>query len=215
MLRRYILFFLFFFFTDADPTSHRVSSLARRVLRPKGLLLLALFLRVRLHGCLEVTEMPLVPVGGRGEMPTAIFRRPWLSTGRRAVHQMLSLFLSCSVPTRKLRRAPPQSLKRYAVCSRVAFKVSPNLKHWGIPVVTGGRGADSCRSDGRAIAVGQGCGHGRARSPDIVDTVDPCDPGTDPRTGKGTVPRNGSSVRYPRNYFRSPAVTCPRSRRLP
>ena len=46
----------------------------------------------------------------------------------------------------------------------VAFKVSPNLtKYWGNPVATGGREADSCRSDGRAIAAWHQRGHGHAR----------------------------------------------------
>ena len=58
----------------------------------------------------------------------------------------------------------------------------------GIPVVTGGREAESCWSDGRAIAGGNSVDTGTHErvanwSPDIGDTADPCDPGTDPRNG--------------------------------
>ena len=38
-------------------------------------------------------------------------------------------------------------------------------------------------------------------NPDIGDTVDPCDPGTDPRTGKGTVPRAAFLSGIPVGYF--------------
>ena len=50
------------------------------------------------------------------------------------------------------------------------------------------READSSLSDSCAIAVGISVDTGTLFrvanwSPDIVDAVDPCDPGTDPRTG--------------------------------
>ena len=44
------------------------------------------------------------------------------------------------------------------------------------------READSSLSDSCAIAVSISVDTGTL-SPDIVDAVDPCDPGTDPRTG--------------------------------
>ena len=73
----------------------------------------------------------------------------------------------------------------YAVCGRVAFKVSPNLtKHWVSPGNNGGRGADLSLSDGRAIAGGMSVDTGTLErvanwSPDRFV----CDPGTDPRKG--------------------------------
>ena len=69
---------------------------------------------------------------------------------------------------------PPSVPVIYAVCGRVTFKVSLNLtKNWGNPVVIGGRGADSCLSDGRAIAGGISVDTGTLErvanwSPDIV-----------------------------------------------
>ena len=64
-------------------------------------------------------------------------------------------------------------------------QTSPNT---GIPVVTGGREAGSCQSDGRAIAGGMSVDTGTHKrvanwSPDSVATVDPCDLGTDPKNG--------------------------------
>ena len=56
-------------------------------------------------------------------------------------------------------------------------------------MVTGGREADSCRSDGHAIAGGLSVDTGTHErvanwSQDSVAAVDPCDPGTDPRNGR-------------------------------
>ena len=72
----------------------------------------------------------------------------------------------------------------------VAFKVSPKPHQTlgGISVVTGGREAESCWSDGRAFAGGFCVDTGTHErvanwSPDSVATVDPCDLGTDPRNG--------------------------------
>ena len=66
----------------------------------------------------------------------------------------------------------------------MSFELSPNLtEYWS----TRGRGADSCLSDGRAVA-GLAQAWTRARSRGSLTgvrtafaTVDPCDPGTDPR----------------------------------
>ena len=71
----------------------------------------------------------------------------------------------------------------------VAFEVSPNLtKHREKSSGYWGREADSCQSDGRAIAVSTSVDTGTHErvanwSPDVGGTVDPCDPGTDPRNG--------------------------------
>ena len=69
----------------------------------------------------------------------------------------------------------------------VAFKVSPNLtKYWGNPVVTERptRAGPTVAPLPLGISVDTGTLERVANwSPDSVATVDPCDPGTDPRNG--------------------------------
>ena len=82
----------------------------------------------------------------------------------------------------------------------VTFKVSPYLtKYWsGLHPKLEGRGADSSLSDSCAIAIGISVDTGTLErvanwSPDSVATVDPCDPGTDPRNGPfAGIPRGGT-----------------------
>ena len=128
----------------------------------------------------------------------AIFRHPGFHW--RTVHQMLSLLFPAQCTKRRATGLtfhlpvgsyvrPPSVPVLYAVCS-VTFKGSPSLnKYWsGLHPRLEARGADSCRSDGRASAGGISVDTGTHErvanwSPDIVDAVDPCDPGTDPKNG--------------------------------
>ena len=141
-------------------------------LRPKFYFFEYSFLEYALADTLKYAKAPGPHCGAEGRWRRC--RIAGLAFYERAVHQMLSLCF----PAQCTRRGapgmtflllvgryvwPPSVPVRYAVCS-VSFKVSPNLtKHWGNPVVTGGRGADSCRSDGRAIDAWHKRGHGHAR----------------------------------------------------
>ena len=94
----------------------------------------------------------------------------------------------------------------------VTFKVSTYLtKYWsGLHPKLEGRGADSSLSDSCAIAIGISVDTGTLErvanwSPDSVATVDPCDPGTDPRNGSfAGIPHGNTFLTW------TSTVTCPR-----
>ena len=141
-------------------------------LRPKSHIFVYSFLEYVFTISLKYEEAPGPHCGGRGEMAVSSLRRNVVRLLCSTSDAVLSL--SCSVheeegygldvpPVGSYVR-PPSVPVLYAVCC-VTFKGSPSCnKYWsGLHPRLEGRGADSCRSDGRAIAAWHKRGHGHAR----------------------------------------------------
>ena len=116
------------FFTDADPTSHRVR-LWRGGSASKVLLLRVFFPRVRPRGCPEVCKGPWPPLRGRGEMATLPV---WFSTSGRYIRCCPFAFLLSArgggsghdvpAPGWEVRLAPLSPCPATTYSCRVALK---------------------------------------------------------------------------------------------